>query len=165
MLPSTPQELVEAFSAAKNLNAALKSFLKREGNNGGSVAAFAKEFRNAAGSGKVPALQLFVERNFPVKELYFIGAARYAFPELVESTVGKIIERYAEEFNATYSRDDQGVSVTDTKNFKRIVAEVRSMVEKELQAAELPKNNFMVNSLLATVFEVDVLAEVVKVLE
>lgn len=164
MLPTTSTELSQAFSAAKNLNAALKNFLKREGNNGAQVVAFAKDFRNAVSGGKSVAIQFFIEKNYPTKEMYFMGVARYAFPEVIESTVGEIIERYADEFNATYIRDEQGISIKDAKAFGRIVAEVKAMIEAQLRAAEVPTNNFMQNSLLASVFEIDVLAEVMKVL-
>lgn len=164
MLPTTSTELSEAFSAANNLNAALKNFLKREGNNGAQVVAFAKDFRNAVSGGRSAAIQFFIEKNYPGKEMYFMGVARYAFPEVIESTVSEIIEKYAEDFNATYVREEQGITVKDSKAFGRIVSEVKAVIESRLRAAEVPTNNFMQNSLLASVFEVDVLAEVMKVL-
>lgn len=163
MLTVTVDEVKESFAAAKNLNAALKNLLKRESSNAPAVATFAKEFRAAAGSGKSAPRDLFIERNFPSKQFFFMGTVRYAFPELIESTVGSIVSRYADDFNATYERHDSGIKVTDTKRFKEIVGEVLAIVKKALTAADLPANNFMQSSLLTTVFELDVLDEVMKV--
>jgi hypothetical protein len=163
MLPSSVQEVQEAFAAAKNLNAALKNLLKREGSATPEVVGFAKDFRAAAGAGKSAPRDLFIERHFPAKELYFMGAIRYAFPELIESTVGTVIEKYADDFNSTYSRSDDGVVVKDAARFKKIVKEVQEIIKSDLKAAEVPANNFMQNAVLAAIFEVDVLSEVMKV--
>lgn len=165
MLKSNVQEVQESFAAAKNLNAALKNLLKKESSGTPQIVSFAKEFRAAAGSGKSGPRDLFIERNYPEKELYFMGAIRYAFPELIEATVGAIIENYADDFNATYERKDDKVAVTNAAGFKKIVKEVHEIVKRDLKAAEVPSNSFMQNALLATVFEVDVLAEVMKVLD
>lgn len=165
MLQSNVQEVQQSFAAAKNLNAALKNLLKKESSGNPQIASFAKEFRAAAGSGKSAPRDLFIERNYPEKELYFMGAIRYAFPELIEATVGAIIGNYADSFNATYERKDDTVAVTDAAAFKKIVKEVHEIVKKDLTAAEVPNNSFMQNAVLATVFEVDVLVEVMKVLE
>lgn len=164
MLSSSVQEVQEAFAAAKNLNAALKNLLKKESANSPQVVSFAKDFRAAAGSGKSAPRDLFIERNYPSKEFFFIGAARYAFPDLIESTVGAILNKYAEEFNATYERTDNGIKVSDVAGFARIAKDVQQIIERDIKAAELPLNNFMRNSVLSTVFEADVLAEVMKVL-
>ena len=164
MLPSSVKEVQDVFALAKNLNAALKNLLKKESKNAPQVASFAKEFRAAVATGKVASRDLFIERNFPAKEYFFIGAARYAFPELVENTVGGILSKYADTFNATYERAEDGVKVTDPESFSRISNDVRAIIQRDLSAAELPVNSFMQNALLSAVFEVDVLAEVMKVL-
>jgi hypothetical protein len=163
MVKPTVEEAQESFAAAKNLNAALKNLLKRESSATPAVASFAKDFRVAVGSGKSGPRDLFIERNFEGKQFFFMGAVRYAFPELIESTVGAIVNRFADEFNATYERQDGSVTVTDAKRFKEIVNEVLAIVNKDLKAAELPVNAFMQVALLATVFEFDVLNEVMKV--
>ncbi len=164
MLQTTIDEVEQSFVAAKNLNAALKNFLKREGTSNPQAAAFAKDFRAAAGSGKAPAIRAFLERNYPKRELYCVGVARYAYPELVESTVSKIIDAHADTFNATYERGEGQISVKDAATFKKIVKEVDTLIEHGLSGTEAPSTNFMKNMLLASVFEPDVLAEVFKVL-
>ena len=163
MLPTSIDEITECFARARNLNAALKSFLKREGTSNPQAASFAKDFRSAAGSGKEEAIRVFVERHYPKREVFFTGLARYAHPEVVESVVGTIIDTHADRFNATYERGDEGISVKDDATFKKIVKDVNQIIEKGLVSAELPTSNFMKNTLLASVFEVDVLGEVLKV--
>jgi hypothetical protein len=163
MLTPTVEEAQESFAAAKNLNAALKNLLKRESSGAPAVASFAKDFRTAVSSGKDTQRDLFIERNFESKRFFFIGAVRYAFPEIVESTVGTIVSKYADDFNATYERVDGGITVTNAKRFQEIVLDVLSIITKDLKAAELPDNAFMQSALLATVFELDVLNEVMKV--
>jgi hypothetical protein len=164
MRKPTVDEAKEVFAAAPNLNAALKNLLKREGTRGApAVVAFAKEFRAAAVNGA--KRDLFVERNFDTKEFFFLGTVRYAFPQLIESSVGAIVDKYADDFNATYERHDDGVRVINPGRFKEIVVDVLGIVSGDLKAAELPDNNFMQRALLATVFELDVFSEVLKVLE
>ncbi len=164
MLTPTIEEAKESFAAAKNLNAALKNLLKRESSGAPAVASFAKDFRFVVSSGKNIQRDLFIERNFEERRLFFIGAVRYAFPELVESTVGSVVAKYADEFNSTYERVDGGIKVTDAKRFEEIVKDVLAIISRDLKAADLPSNAFMQSALLAAVFEIDVLAEVMKVL-
>lgn len=165
MLPTTFSNVHDAFQGAKNLNAALKNFIKREGNNGGQVVSFAKDFRGVVSSGRAPAVQLFIEKNYPAKEFLFLGVARYAFPELVESSVGRIIEKYADDFNTTYERGEAGISVKNAAAFKKIAKDVLSIIREDIKAAGFGSNPFLENALLASVFEVEVLAEVMKVLQ
>ena len=106
-----------------------------------------------------------MEHNYPKREIYFIGLARYAHPELIAATVETIINRFADEFNATYQQEETGISVNDAAAFKRIVKEVESVIEQGLLSAGLPVTNFMKNALLSSVFEVGVLDEVLKVVK
>jgi hypothetical protein len=163
MLSSSVQEVQESFAAAKNLNAALKNLLKKEGSATPDIVGFAKDFRAAVASGKSTQRDLFIERHYLGKEWYFIGAIRYAFPELIESTVGGVVEKYADDFNSTYLRGDEGIVVKDAARFEKIVKEVSGIVRADLKAAEVPANNFMQNAVLAAIFEFDVLQEVMKV--
>lgn len=164
MLQTTIDEVEQSFVSARNLNAALKTFLKREGTANPQAASFAKDFRAAAGSGKAPAIRAFLERHYPKRELFLVGVGRYAYPELVEATVSKIIDTHADTFNSTYERGEGQIAVTDAALFKKIVKEVDKLIEQSLAGAELPASNFMKNMLLASVFEPDVLGEVLKVL-
>ena len=165
MFTPTAEEAKVTFAAAKNLNAALKNLLKKESSSTPAVVAFAKEFRAAASSGKSASRDLFIDQNFADRQLFFLGAVRYAFPELIEATVSAIVAQYADEFNGTYERKDDGVRVINERRFAEIVRDVRAIIAKDLKASELPVNTFMESAMLATVFEFDVLGEVMKVIE
>lgn len=165
MFTPTAEEAKLSLAAAKNLNAALKSLLKKESAGSPAVANFAKEFRLAVSTGRSATRDLFVERNFADKQFFFLGVVRYAFPELVEGTVGSIVERYADDFNNTYEKQDDGIAVTDTTRFGEIVTDVLAIIREDLRSAGLPVNAFMISALLATVFEFEVLAEVMKFIE
>jgi hypothetical protein len=162
MFPTTIEEVEGAFASAKNLNAALKSFLKREGKGGPQIASFAKDFRNAVGTGRPAAVKFFIEQNYSKREVLFVGLIRYVFPEAVESIVTKIFDTYADEFNTTYSKSESGVTLTNPARFKEISKSVVGVVEEGLRGAELPVSNFLKNSILVCVFESDVLQEVFK---
>lgn len=164
MLETTVDEVTTALTGARNLNSALKSFIKREGSSTPQIVSFAKDFRGVVASGRAEPVRLFVEQNFAKRPMYFLGVARYAYPELIEASVGKIIEKYADVFNGTYERTDAGIKVTDSKQFGSIVSEVRDMIDGELLQAQAPQSNFMRNAVLASVFEPDVLQEVLKII-
>jgi len=165
MLETNVEEVTVALTSAKNLNAALKSFLKREGTQTPQVATFAKEFRGVVTSGRPEPVRVFIEQNYEKRPMYFLGVARYAYPELIEAVVGKIIEQHAETFNTTYERAEQGIKVTDAKAFGAIVKSVSQMIDEGLKASGAPTSNFMRNAIMASVFEPDVLTEVLKVVK
>lgn len=165
MLETNVEEVTVALTSAKNLNAALKSFLKREGTQTPQVATFAKEFRGVVTSGRPEPVRIFIEQNYEKRPMYFLGVARYAYPELIEAVVGKIIEQHAETFNTTYARAEQGIKVTDAKAFGAIVKSVSQMIDEGLKASGAPTSNFMRNAIMASVFEPDVLTEVLKVVK
>ena len=165
MLETNVDEVASAFASAKNLNAALKSFLKREGNSTPHVATFAKEFRGVVSKGRPEPVRFFIEQNYPKRAVYFLGVARYAYPELMESAVGKIIERHAERFNTTYERTDSGLKVTNAAEFSKIVKDVMKMIDESITEAQIPASNFLRNAIMAGVFEPDVLEEVVPVVK
>jgi len=160
MFPTTLEEAQGAYAAAKNLNAALKNFLKKEGRGGSQVVSFAKEFRNAVASGRPAAVSAFIEQNYTKRDPLFVGLIRYVHPQAVESIVLKVFETYAEDFNGTYSKGQDGVQVTDGNKFLEISKAVVSEIESGLVAAELPVSNFMKNSVMVCIFESDVLREV-----
>ena len=165
MLDTTVDEVTTALTSAKNLNSALKSFLKREGTQTPQVAVFAKEFRVVVSSGRPEPVRLFIEQNYDKRPMYFLGLARYAYADLVETIVGKIIEQHADTFNTTYERAEQGIKVTDAKTFAVIVQSASQMIDDGLATSGAPTSNFMRNAIMASVFEPDVLTEVLKVVK
>jgi|688.fasta_scaffold290233_2 hypothetical protein len=165
MLESSKDEVQSAFLAAKNTNAAVKTFLKREARVGDPSERFAKDFRNATSSGREESVQAFVEKHFPKYEMYFLALARYAHSEFISSTVEKIFEKFADEFNTTYEKTSEGVTVTNSAKFNQITQEVLKIITDELSSAGLPVTNFMKKAALICIFEPDVLKEVLLVVE
>ncbi|MEN9845676.1 MAG: hypothetical protein RIS36_823 [Pseudomonadota bacterium] len=165
MLETTVDEVTTALAGAKNLNSALKTFLKREGTQTPQLATFAKEFRGVVSGGRPEPVRLFIEENYEKRPMYFLGLARYAYPELIETVVGRIIEQHADTFNTTYERAEQGIKVTDAQAFDSIVKSVAQMIDEGLTSSNVPASNFMRNAIMASVFEPDVLTEVLKVVK
>lgn len=165
MLESSKEEVQSAFLAAKNTNAAVKTFLKREARVGDPSERFAKDFRAATASGREASVHAFVEKHYPKHEMYFLALARYAHSEFIGTTVEKIFEKFAEEFNGTYEKSGEGITITDPTKFKTITQEVLKVISDELSSAGLPVTNFMRKAALICIFEPDVLKEVLLVLE
>jgi alpha-amylase/alpha-mannosidase (GH57 family) len=165
MTTITTAEIIEVLSVAKNLNAALKNLMKREGGSNPAVAAFAKEFRSKVGVGRLAGAEGFIDKCIEKgKEGFFFGVARYAFADVIDMAVEQIIERYADEFNATYERTEQGIGVKNSERFREIASDVSKLSVSALTTAEVPVNSYSRGVMLATVFEADVLEEVQKYL-
>ena len=163
MLTTTVEEVEAAFAEAKNLNSALKKFLKRESQGNASVERFAKDFREAVSSGSDPAIKLFIQRNFPKHETYFLALVRYAYPELFATTIAKIHEAHADEFNMSYEPLDDGIRVTDESKFSSVVKQVHIAIEAALKENGLPASNFMKKSFLLGIFEPKVVRRVLEI--
>jgi len=160
MLETTVDEINEAFAAAKNSNAAIKTFLKKEVKAGSPVERFAKNFKAAVATGKPATLRAFIENSFPQQERCFLVCARYAHAEAIASIVEQIFDKHADEFNATYEKVEAGIEIKDKSKFAAIVKSVSSMLDAGLKAASLPPSNFLKNAVLLCVFDDEVLKEV-----
>lgn len=156
-------EIVEVLSAAKNLNAALKNLIKREGDSNPEVVSFAKDLRARISGSHTSNIESFVEKSLERKRQgFFLGLARYAFADVIDPVVEDVIDRFADTFNTTYERTDTGVVVKLPEQFKEIVDEVARITDEALKAAEIPANSYSRTTMFATVFEADVLEEVQK---
>jgi hypothetical protein len=165
MLQTNSTEVVQALGSAKNLNAALKTFLKKQGNSAKAMEPFVKELRSVVQTEKSEMLTTFVERNLPRKEQYFVALVPFAFPEAVNGIVEQVISKYADAFNATYEKGAEGVEVLDHEKFGEIVSTVMTEVDTGLRAAGLEPSNFLRNALVATIFEPDLLPIVFQKLD
>lgn len=164
MLETNVDEINGALAAAKNLNAALKKFLRIEGTSSPQVNAFAKDFRGAVARGRPEAVRGFIEKNFPKREVYFLGVVRYAHAEFFESVLADVFNEYADRFNATYEKTASGVKLSNEKEFSSIAKAVVGMIGERIKTANLPESNFLKKAMLVSIFEQDVLGEVLKVL-
>lgn len=164
MIPAPLEEVKAVFAAAKNLNAALKNFIKKEVRAGDPIERFAKDFRAAVATGRSASVNAFIEKFYPANEGYFLVIAKYAHAQLIMSLVESIFHKYAEEFNATFERENEGIRITNTAQFSSIARSVADMIDEGLLAAGLAKGVFLKKAILFNVFEPEVLEEVLKVL-
>lgn len=162
MSHATVDEVVGVFSGAKNLNAALKSFLKREVQGNATVERFAKDFRAAASSGRAPVLSAFIQRHYPAHEVFLSAVVRYAYPELFDSTISAIYAAHAEEFNKTYSQDGESIKVSDRAKFAAIVQQVDGLIEAAVKGQGMTPNSFWRRAFLMGIFEPAVLKEILS---
>lgn len=161
----SPTQVEEVLSAAKNLNAALKTFLKREARSENAVEAFVKSLRNVVARDRDGELLSYIEKHYENNEVHFAILAAYAFPELQDSVISAVYDQYGEDFNATYERRDKVIHITNPARFSSISRQVVTKIEEGLDQAGIPRNNFSVYSLLATIFEPDVLVQVLETLK
>ncbi len=164
IIMKTP-EIVEVLLVAKNLNAALKNLIKREGDGNPEVVSFAKDLRARISGSKFnsDSVESFVEKSLErERHGFFLGLARYAFADVIDPVVEDVIGRFADTFNTTYERTDAGVVVKLPEQFKEIVDEVVRIADEALEAAKIPVNSYSRTTMFATVFEADVLEEVQK---
>ena len=164
MLTTTPDEIEEGFKTAKNVNSALKNFLKKEAGSHESVTRFAKDFRTAVSAGRPAAVRAFIDQKHSNHGIHFLLVSRYAHATFIDAFVEKIVSTYGDRFNATYEATEDSITVTDKKTFASIVKEVAATIDTALSEAKLPVTNFMRNSVLICIFEQKVLKEVFDVL-
>lgn len=161
----TPAEVEAVLLSAGNLNAALKSLLKREGRRGNTIEPFAKALRNIVARNQPNELRKYIEANYTSKPSHFLLLAAYAFPTVCNSTAEKVVTTYADAFNATYQRGESGITIIDSEKFKSIVAATIEITKADLSDARIPCNNFSIHMVLSTIFDSDVFAEVVERLD
>lgn len=159
MLTTTADEIEEGLKAAKNLNSALKNFLKREVGTNEAAARFAKDFRTAASGLSTKMLRPFIDRHHKTHEIFFLAVARHAHADCIGAISDAVVSEYSEPFNETYEKNGQKVTIKDQKNFSRIIQEVSVKIDAGLKAAGLSTTNFMRSAVLLSIFDEDVLAE------
>ncbi len=164
MLETTIDDTVQTFLSARNLNAALKNFLKQEAKPDNDVERFSKDFRTIVSQGRPAMIRTYIEKNIADNEILFLALVRYAHPEFFTGTIQHVIDTYADTFNQTYERKDELLVVKDKTAFKAIVKSVDEFITSSLQKADMGSSLFVRKSLLVNIFDADVLEEVVKVL-
>jgi hypothetical protein len=175
MLQYSLPEVLDFFASARNCNAAVKTFLKREIRQNPEAERFLKGFREAAQKKQPIALANFLKGYTsaqhqsgvfsPLVEIWLLSLARYAQPELVVSISEKVIDRFADEFNTSYQTGSEAITIQDAQKFERIVREAHALVRQLLEEQNVAPSGFTVNVMLASIFEPLVLKEAWKVLE
>lgn len=156
-----PQEIVDCFAKAKNINAAVKAFLKRDAKRGEPSERFAKEAKKVLVERPKEALN-FVTSQLAQSEPFFYALAGHAHMTLVGSIAQEIVEKYADEFNDTYEIKNEQLKVTNKARFDAITKDVISKIETGLSSNGFENSSFMKNVLLLSIFNQEVIVEIVK---
>jgi hypothetical protein len=162
VLAYSPSDVIESIRKAKNLNSAVKNFLKREVAGDAKAAQFAKDLR-AAFEAKLPERgQAFIEKNLTAHEVHLLSIIRYAYAEGLAQIVEAVATQHADNFAKTYTPGTETISVTDKKNFEGILTQVVKSLSNELSTRQIPANNFMKNAVLVFLLEPQVFREAQK---
>lgn len=154
------EEAAECLRCSKNINAALKSFLKHEVQKGDPSARFIKGLKAASAAPRREALTEFLEKALPKYEPHLFLVLRYAHQQEVEEILDAVIQNHAEAFNATYSLNRPEIEVTDRASFEKIAKQALDEIREKLEATPLPRSNVMRNAIAFSLFERPVLHQV-----
>jgi hypothetical protein len=156
VLTYSPQNVVESLRNAKNLNAAVKNFLKREVGGDAKIGQFAKDLRAAFESRLPERAEQFVSKALPNQEIPLLSIVRYAYAEGLAQIVESIANEHADNFAKTYAAKNDGIELVDKKNFEAILTKVANSLGDLLTSQSIPKNNFMKNAVLLFLLEPEV---------
>lgn len=154
-------EIAQNLRRSPNINAAVKSFLKREVKKGDGAERFIKDLRDVLLSKNEQLAAEFLERRLSQYEPYVVALGGYAHADFVTALAGRIVEKYADEFNATYQVWGESVTVADPQRFNQIVGEVLKLVADEIDQKGLP-GYFMKCVILNAIFDRPVLMKVLE---
>jgi len=160
MYPYEQKDLITAFQAAPNLNAALKGFLKSQVQKADQTSKFIKSFRASITSKSPGALESFIENSLPRFERHFFLIGRHALSAETESILDQVIEKYADDFNKTYQSQGSSISVNNRDEFNSIAKQALRDLDGGLEQSKLPNNNFMRNVLVYSLFDEQVMGEI-----
>ncbi len=152
--------VVDAFTRAKNLNSAVKAFLKHQGSKQDPKSVrFAKDLREVVQSGSAERIKGLVTSQFDSHRDTLISVAACAHTELITEIIGKIADTYSEEFNATYSHDGEVIKVIEAKNFEKIAKDAIKQIDSTLKERGWQDTNFLKAVVVNQLFDSPVLVE------
>ena len=155
----TALEILQTFEGAKNINAAFKKFLKNDAGKDQANLKFINGLKQIFASKDEGQKLAFLNKHLPDFEPHLLVVGRYAYVEPVDSVTEEVIIKFAEEFNTTYSKHDNGIEILNER-FSQIVSEVMAIISQCYQNGHLPESNFMTSIILNSIFDADVLKEV-----
>lgn len=163
MLPFTTDDAVTVLKKSQNLNSALKNFLKREVKAGDPAGRFIKDLKDLSDRTQTEPLKKYIDNSRPHFDGYLLAIGKYAHVDSVNNIVVQIVDRYADEFNATYAIEDkgdsgeQGIKVNDVTKFKSIVDQAFKLIDDQQSIAGYSESPFFKNLVLLSVFDRPVL--------
>jgi hypothetical protein len=153
MLKYTSEQVIEAFKAARNVNAAAKKYIKNEGDSDPKGMRVIKKLREAFESKNPLVAENFIKMHLKDYEMQILTVIKYAYAEYVTALSQQIVERYSDDFNKTFEMKDDEVVVNDTTTFNRIVSEVFAIIENTLKEVSVPNSPVMKNIIIYTIFD------------
>ena len=150
-------DVVETLTAAKNLNAAIKNFLKKELKPGDKGERFVKDLRDLAPFKNLVKFQSYIAAALPQFELHLLVLVRYAHGEILEKVIEQLFAKYADDFNTSYEKTAKGINITNAAKFEQIVKSVLADIPNLLTAQQIKPNGFIRNAVLFLTFEQEVL--------
>lgn len=157
MLPFTTEDATAVLKKSANLNSALKNFLKREIKAGDLGARFVKDLKDLSASAQSKLMEEYISKSRPAFESHLLAIGKYAHTDGVNDIVGAIVDRYAEEFNATYDTKDDKIVVSNHAKFKSIVAEAMMLIDTMQQSSGFGGSTYYKNLVILSVFDKPVL--------
>lgn len=156
-----PEDVANCFLNAKNPNAAIKNFLKREVQKGDPSVKVVKDLKSILTSAegvRQERLHAFFERHMEKYEKHFMSVAGYAHAEVVNPIADEVIEEFAEAFNETFEEADSGIVVKDRKKFESIAKKAVEKISTELKKSD-SDSVFLQGVVVVSIFEQPVLDE------
>lgn len=154
-------QATDVFLAASNLNAALKSFLKREVQKGDPREKFVKSFRKIISSNNKEQIKSFLEQQIARDPSTVLGLAGYAHSDTVTGISQQIIDQYAEKFNECYETSESSATITDQANFDKILKKSAEHYKQSIKETSLPDNHFMSLVFVHSLFEDQLIEQVI----
>jgi hypothetical protein len=152
------QDVVETLKKSSNINSAIKNFLKRQAAQGGeSSARFAKDLRDVLLAKQDTGALLFIDKNSEKFSPHLLAIGAYAHAELVDKIAGKIVTKYADDFNTTYSSNGEEVKVSNQTKFNSIMKNAASEIGADLEESGFAESQFLRAIVLNAIFEPPVL--------
>jgi len=153
MLQCDASDITNCLLKAPNINSAIKNFLKREVKKGDPAERFAKTLKDVLASQNEVRSQQFVAEAMPKFVNHLHSVACYAYFEVVGKLAAAVVDKYADDFNATFEIADGVLSYKDETRFKKISDEALAILRNGLKEQGFGDSAFMKNITMLSIFE------------
>jgi hypothetical protein len=138
---------------AKNLNSAVKSYLKHETEKSEQEIRVLKALRKVLLPGQKKALENFLGLHAEKHAFALFVLLRHAYFQDLSPVVAQAIEGYAERFNATYEYQGEELRVLDATGFESIVKQVAGLLSENLATRGLADKQVLHRVFLHLLYE------------
>jgi hypothetical protein len=130
--PADLEELRTLILRSKNLNSAVKSYLKHEVEKQAKEIRFLKAIRKVSLPTQKKQLMHFLEQCTDEYAIALFILVRHAYFHVLSPVLEEVIREKAEVFNATYTSHGDEITIKDEKTFQSVVQEVSKMLDDAL---------------------------------